>query len=53
MNHLLHGVLSNIGNVHKDSCVRHSGLGGHICQYSWRAAACNTTGSSVKRWHAD
>ena len=35
INYLLPSVLNNVGDVHKDSHVRHLGLGGHICQYSW------------------
>ena len=52
MSHRLLGVLGNVGDVHKDSHVCHLGLGGQICQYSWRAAACKTKGSGFRWWHA-
>ena len=52
MSHWLLGVLSNVGDVHKDSHVCHLGLGGQICQYSWRAAACKTEGSDSRWWRA-
>ena len=53
MSHRLLGVLSNVGDVHKDSHVCHLGGGGQSCQYSWRAAACKTKGSALRRWHAN
>ena len=52
MSHLLLGVLSNVGDVHKDSHICHLGLGRQTCQYSWRAAACKTKSSGFGWWHA-
>ena len=52
VSHWLLGVLGNVDDVHKDSHVCHLGLGGQICQYSWRAAACKTKGSGFRWWHA-